>query len=85
MKRITHLTALAFSAVMLLMFTLASAMPALAQGDEKAATEPAGIGILILLMGVLALVLVGGAYLSQGGSRVANGTAGAPSGEEEEV
>jgi hypothetical protein len=83
MKRITHITTLAFSAVMLLTLTLASAMPALAQGDEKAAaTEPAGIGILILLMGVLALVLVGGAYLSQGGTRTANGTAGS---EEEEV
>lgn len=81
MKRLTQIMTLTISLVLLLtLFT-----PALAQGEEKAAPQPAGISILILLMGILALLIVGGAYLSQGGGKPANGTAGARSGEDEEV
>jgi hypothetical protein len=66
MKKFAHGLALLFSVVMLISY----AAPAFAQeGETAATTQPAGIGILILLMGVLALLLVGGTYLTQNASR----------------
>jgi hypothetical protein len=65
MKKIVHGLTLLFSA---LLFLLATA-PAFAQEGERTTTQPAGIGVLILLMGVLALLLVGGTYLTQNSAR----------------
>jgi predicted membrane channel-forming protein YqfA (hemolysin III family) len=80
MKKIVHGLTLLFSA---LMFLFATA-PAFAQEGETATTQPAGIGILILLMGVLALLLVGGTYLTQNSTRKsASGTSADPDDEDD--
>jgi hypothetical protein len=79
MKKLAHGLALLFSVMMLL--TLAA--PAFAQeGETATTTQPAGIGILILLMGVLALLLVGGTYLTQNSSRKSTSN-GAPADEDD--
>lgn len=69
---------LAFSVVMFLGY----AAPAFAQEGETTTTQPAGIGILILLMGILALLLVGGTYLTQNSARKSAG--GASSSDDED-
>ena len=79
MKKFAHGLALLFSVVMLLTY----AVPAFAQeGETATTTQPAGIGVLILLMGVLALLLVGGTYLTQNASRKPT-TGGAPADEDD--
>jgi hypothetical protein len=46
--------------------------PALAQGSEQP-QAPEGIGIMLLMMGLAAIVIVGGIYISQNRSGKQNG------------
>ncbi len=50
----------------LLVMTFSFATPALAEGGEQAASNtPAGLGVLILVMGLAAIFLIGGYYVNQ--------------------
>jgi hypothetical protein len=55
------LSLLAICALVLL--DLAAAVPALAQ-DEATAAQPEGIRTLILLLGIMAILIVGASYLT---------------------
>ena len=81
MKKLAYTITLLVSVVMLLSY----AAPTFAQeGETATTTQPAGIGILILLMGILALLLVGGTYLAQNGSRKANAGAGSTAADDDD-
>ena len=58
---------------LLIVGLLSLPLPALAQGNEQP-QAPEGVGIMLLMMGLAAIVIVGGIYISQ--NRKQDGGAG---------
>jgi len=53
-------------AIAVVLLLVAMPLPALAEGgDQTTSNTPAGLGVLLLVMGLAAIFLVGGYYVSQ--------------------